>query len=100
MESFNHAVQNIQAFHRVSQVVSQRKFGGEARNRTPILSERQFSRLVADLSARPLRSLVRTWRGTRDSNPVGTGLESVALPVESCPPWCQTWEVRRLYQFA
>ena len=26
------------------------------------------------------------WRGARDSNPVGTGLESVALPVESCPP--------------
>ena len=26
------------------------------------------------------------WQGTRDSNPVGTGLESVARPIESGPP--------------
>ena len=80
------------------------------RNRTPIPKERRYSRPVADhppapavehrvrieltmsCSARqPLRQLAsgaNCWRGTRDSNPVGTGLESVALPVESCPPWC------------
>ena len=42
------------------------------------------------LCRQPLRQLASgaKWRGTRDSNPVMPGLESGALPIESCPPWC------------